>query len=246
VLLFSERSEPAELTLHLRGASAAGDFSSDDDLGTATATVPPGREAWVEFPLNLAVDTPAVWVWLPKTEGVFWSLMTSGPYQACRAYGGGGQRPWTVVDGQYYAVSTEPPLSYETDYRPENVTNGVARIVKRATNLWASDPVELMPQWIELEWPRPVTLNTVYLTFDTDLNASHHTVPLVPQTVRAYGLSCFDGNTWKSVANETENFQRRRVHRFDPIPTSKLRLTVESTHGDRSARVFEIRACHEP
>jgi hypothetical protein len=172
--------------------------------------------------------------------------MGSGPFQACRAYGGSGQRPWTVVEGQYYAFTTEPPLTYETDYRPENVTSGVARIVERTTNLWISDPAEPMPQWIELAWPRPVTLNTVYLTFDTDLNARRYTEPLVPQTVRDYRLSYLDGSTWKTLAAETENFQRRRVHRFDPIQASKLRLTVDATNGDRSARVFEIRAYNEP
>ena len=246
LLLRSERSEPVELTSHVREANAAGDYSSGDDLCTATAIVPPNRESFVEFPVNLTVDAPMVWVWLPKTQGVSWRLMASGPYQACRAYGGSSRRPWTVVDGQYYAFSTEPPLTYEMDYRPENVTGGVARIVERTTNLWASDPAEPMPQWIELEWPRPVTLNTVYLTFDTDLNAPHHTVPLVPQTVRDYRLSYCGGNTWKTLATETENFQRRRVHRFDPIQASKLRLTVEATNGDRLAKVFEIRAYHEP
>jgi hypothetical protein len=245
LLLRSERSEPVELTLHVREAGAPGDYSADEDLMTATATVPPNRESFVEFPLDATIDAPIVWVWLPKTEGISWRLMASGPYQACRAYGGGASRPWTVVDGQYYAFSTEPPLAYETDYRPENVTNGVARIVERTSNLWASDPAEPMPQWIELEWPRPVTLNTVYLTFDTDLNAPHHTVPLVPQTVRDYRLSYFDAGQWKPLATARENFQRRRVHRFAPVQTAKLRLTVEATNGAPSARLFEIRAYHD-
>jgi len=92
---------------------------------------------------------------------------------------------------------------------------------------------------------RPVRINTVYLTFDTDMNTSHHTIPLVPQTVRDYRLSWFDGTEWQPLVYETGNYQRRRVHRFAPVQAAKLRLTVEATHGDQSARVFEIRAYDE-
>lgn len=244
--LRSELSEAAEVTLHVRGADAAGDFSSQEDLATATATVPAGRETFVKFAVNATVDAPMVWVWLPKTEGIGWRMMTSGPYQACRAYGGGSSKPWTVVDGQYYAFSTDPPLEYPMDHRPENVINGIARIVDRQTNLWVSDPAQPMPQWIELEFPKPVTINTVYLTFDTDLNVAHPTRPFVPQTVSEYSLAWFDGRGWTTLVSEKENFQRRRVHRFAPVQASKLRLTVESTNGDPSARVFEIRAYDEP
>ena len=245
VLLRSELSHPVQITAHVRGAGEPGDFSSTEDLATATASVPPGRESYVEFPVNLAVDAPLFWVWLPKTEGVSWRLMASGPYQACRAYGGTSGRPWTVVKGQYYAVSTRPALASPVDCAPANATNGVARIEDRTMNLWASDPAQPMPQWIELEFPKPVAINTVYLTFDTDMNTSHHRVAFVPQTVRDYRLSYFDGGRWRTLGAEKDNFQRRRVHRFASVKAAKLRLEVEATNGDRSARVFEIRAYDE-
>lgn len=245
ILLRSTRSEPVAVTARILGAQQVGQFTADEDLGSVTASVPPGRAAFVEFPLDKPIDSPLVWIWLPKTEGVFWQLMASGPHQACRAYGGGESRPWTVVEGQYYAVCTEPPLAYPVACAPENVINGWTRTIGQTANLWASDPDETLPQWIELEMSRPVRINTVYLTFDTDMNTSHHTISLVPQTVRDYRLSWFDGTEWRPLAYETGNFQRRRVHRFAPVETAKLRLTVEATNGDRSARVFEIRAYEE-
>ena len=147
--------------------------------------------------------------------------------------------------GQYYGMYTDPPLTCEIQCHPENVINGVARIVDRTPNQWVSDPTQPLPQWIELEFPEPTTINTVYLTFDTDMNASHHTVPLVPQCVRDYELSCLADGHRISLATVTENFQRRRVHRFDPVEAKKLMLLVAATNGDRSARVFEIRAYHE-
>jgi FAD-dependent oxidoreductase family protein len=244
LLLHNYHSEPVEVTAHLRGAAETGDFSSEDDLCTATATAPSGQ-SFVEFPVDTEIDAPIVWVWLPKTEGVSWRLMTTGPYGACRAYGGGKNKSWTVVKNQYYGIYTDPPMTYEIDCGPESVINGISRIVERTPNQWMSDSTQPLPQWIELEFPEPTTINTVYLTFDTDMNASHCTVPLVPQCVRDYELSCLADGHRVSLATVTENFQRRRVHRFDPVKAKKLMLFVAATNGDRSARVFEIRAYNE-
>jgi len=246
LLLHSERSTPVEITAHLRGAAEEGDFSAQEDIATARATVPPGRQSFVEFAFNAEVDAPVVWVWLPATEGVSWRLMTNGPPQAGRAYGGSKGKPWTVVRNQFYGFATEPPLAYAVDCGPKNVVNGVARIVDETLNQWISDPDEPLPQWIELEFPEARTINTVYLTFDTDMNTSHHSVPLVPQCVRDYELSCLADGRRISLATVTENFQRRRVHRFESLEVKKLTLFIAATNGDRSARVFEIRAYQEP
>lgn len=246
LVLQSERTDPVEVTLHVRESTASGDFSSTRDLATAVAKVQPERLAWVKFPVDCAVSQPFVWFWLPKTAGISWRLMQNGPPGACRAYGGDSSRGWTVVSGQYYTCLTEPLTAIACDYRPENVINGVARIVGTATNQWASDPAQELPQWIELAWPQPAQLNTVYLTFDTDMNTRFHDEPLVRQCVKDYRLEYQDDGTWHELARVTDNYQRRRVHRFPAITAGKLRLWVEATGGDRSARVFEIRAYNEP
>ena len=245
LLLSSERAEATEVTLHVRGASCTGDFSSGEDVAVAKAVVPPGRQSLVEFPVDCAVREPYVWVWLPPTEGIAWRLMDRAPVGSCRAYGGGGKRPWTVVESQYYAFATEPGLEIPADYSAEHVVNGVTRIMGEATNLWASDSQQPMPPWIELAWPAPSQIDAVYLTFDTDMNNRWHGTPLVPECVRDYELSYHDGRDWIALVSETGNFQRRRAHRFAPVTASKLRLTIHQTHGAPSARVFEIRAYHE-
>jgi hypothetical protein len=245
LLMKSERSEPAEVELHLREASASGDFSSSEDLAVVKAVVSPGRESFVEFPVDCEVGKPYAWVWVAPAEGVSWRLTPRAPQGACRAYGGGAGRPWTVVEGQYYAFSTDPPLRIPAGFAPEHVINGTARIVGDATSLWASDPTEPMPQWVELELAARSKVNTVYLTFDTDMN-NRYRAPVVPECVRDYELSYHDGKAWAPLVDETGNFQRRRVHRFDTVTTSKLRLTIHETNGAASARVFEIRAYHEP
>jgi hypothetical protein len=128
---------------------------------------------------------------------------------------------------------------------PENVINGVTRTVDATSNLWASDPNQPMPQWIELTFDSPVNLNTVYLTFDTDLDSRFGGSALSPRCVRDYALTAFDGAQWREVAKVTDNYQRRRAHMCGAASLTKLRLTVQATHGDRSARVFEVRAYME-
>ena len=245
VLLASQRNEPAEVTLHLRGAGAVADFSSTRNLATATAVVPPGKESFVQFKLDVELETPYAWAWLAPAEDVSWRLAGRSPVGFCRAYGG-DRSGWKPIESQVYAFYTRPPRGVSRDYRPENVTNGTARVVGQATNMWSSDPAKPMPQWIELDWSEPVRINTVYLTFDTDMNQRHNaTPPLVPQCVRDYELSVHDGKQWKPLLAERGNFQRRRAHRFPAVSTDKLRLSVTATNGDPSARVFEIRAYEE-
>ncbi len=245
LLLVSSREEPAEITLHVCGASASGEFSTADDPVTTSAIVPPNRESFVEFVLDRVIDKPFVTIWLPPTDGISWRLMTRAPIGSCRAYGGSSGRPWTVVDGQYYAVAVDPPLAIPADYAAENVINGRTRMQGAVTNLWASDPDKRMPQWTELDFRGRREFNCVYLTFDTDMNNRSHNVPFVSQCVRDYELSYHDGAQWVALVREHGNFQRRRLHRFCTVTGGKLKLTVQATNGDPSARVFEIRAYQE-
>ncbi|VGO17470.1 hypothetical protein PDESU_06066 [Pontiella desulfatans] len=144
------------------------------------------------------------------------------------------------------ASSAEPKCG------PENVISGVTRIVDEQMNLWKSDPSAAMPQWIELDLAEMQTLNAVYLTFDTDFSDKRHASwehkddeRFVPECVRDYRVQVWSGSGWKTVADVSDNYQRRRIHRFDPVKTSKLRVVVDQTNGDPSARIFEIRLYNE-
>jgi hypothetical protein len=243
--LISENKEPADVTLHVRGAQASGDFSSETDIATATAKVPAGKRAYVSFKLDCALTDPYVWLWLPKTPGVSWVQMESAMPEGCRAYGGGAGRPWTVVKGHQYAFYTEPALRFQTDYRPENVVDGVSRIVGKQSHLWASDPQHPFPQWVELDFGKPVELNAVRLTFDTDFALKFPERPVPARLAKDYRVEAFDGAAWKEVAAATDNYLRLRAHSFTTTKASKVRLLVDATHGEPSARVFEIRAYRE-
>lgn len=240
VLLRSNREDSVKVRLGLRPANGPKDFSSRRDLAVAEAEVPPGRESWVRFDVKCQVDAPYFWVWLSRAEGISWRLMREAPQGSCRAYEEEPEK-WCCKEG-FYAVCSDPPIEIETGIRPENVINGLTRPIGGEPNLWASDPEKPLPQWIELRWEDMVEISTVYLTFDTNLNERGWRTAFVPECVRDYDLLYHDGERWAEIVKVRGNYQRRRVHRFEPIRTRRLRLVVLATNGDRSARVFEIRA----
>jgi hypothetical protein len=131
-------------------------------------------------------------------------------------------------------------------YGPENVISGVAR-PERWTNCWLSDPLAPFPQWLELDFGRTATFDTVYLTFDTYL--SRRRIPKTPyqnpECVRDYELSVWQDGEWACLLQVEGNLHRRRVHRLDTTMAPRLRITVLATNGDSSARIYEVRVYQE-
>lgn len=251
LLLKSDKATATDITLGVRGASAMKDFSAGEDLAQATATVPPDGESWVDFDLHFDVGAPYVWFRLPKTEGISWVLMEEGPLGSCRAYLS-GEGKWVANENEFCAFRLDEPIVQPGAFGPENVVSGVARVVGNRMNMWASDPGQPMPQWIELELGKTEKINTVYLTFDTDVNDAKHCTweykdseRMVPECVRDYTVMLKNGTRWEVVANIRNNYQRRRIHRFPEIEASQVKIVVEGTYGDPSARIYEIRAYNE-
>lgn len=143
----------------------------------------------------------------------------------------------------------------------QNVINGLSRPVdddwemwigKVPNNMWISDPGNDMPQWVELDFGGKQKLNSVYLTFDTNLHPKRYTTweqkpeeRMPPECVRDYQVQVEKDGKWETVADVTKNYQRRRIHNFDTVETSKLRVLITATNGDKSARIYEIRAYNE-
>jgi len=59
--------------------------------------------------------------------------------------------------------------------------------------------------------------------------------------VKSYIVEGYDGKSWKTLAEETENKLRLRVHPFAEKIVKSIRVTVRETWGDSSARIFEVR-----
>ncbi|MBN2311683.1 MAG: FAD-dependent oxidoreductase [Candidatus Hydrogenedentes bacterium] len=254
LLLRSEQDAPVTARLHLRAAPDSGDFGSTDDVAVAVAQVPPGGEHWVSFTFDRDVAAPYAWVVLDPVEGVSWRLMDTGCVGACRAYAGpgaDGPDAW-VPHNQFYACYFDPPAALQVDCSPANVVNGVSRIVDGATNMWRSAPDAGPPHWLELAFPDTVSINTVQITFGTDLDSRRLTKVRDRQRgenvlpgASDYTITGFDGAAWHTLVREDGNFQRWRRHRFEPVAVSRLRLTITSVAAMASAEVYEIRAYNE-
>jgi hypothetical protein len=170
--------------------------------------------------------------------------MTAAPPQSFRFYG--GEDHWTKVDGQYYAFYTKPALAVPAQFKPEFVIDGTARKWDGKTHMWASDPRQTMPQWLELDFGKPRTFNSVYLTFDTNMAPRLPTEANPPEAVRDYQIQVpRDGGGWRTVAETKGNFLRHRIHRFAAVTAPKVRVKVLATNGVSEARIFEVRVYNE-
>lgn len=251
LLLRSDRPEPTKISLRVRAASAMKDFSSETDLTTADALVPPGSESWVAFEVNRDVDAPYAWFVLPVMDRISWVMMEEGPLGSCRAYRTrDGQ--WVANENEFCAFRLDVPVEYPGAFGPENIVGGISRVVGDEMNMWASDPVQAMPQWVELDFGESTGINAIYLTFDTDVNDAKHCTweykdseRMVPECVRDYRVMVETDSGWDTVAEVRNNYQRRRIHRFPALEASRVNVVIEATNGDPSARIYEIRAYRE-
>ena len=161
-------------------------------------------------------------------------------------FGGRRWNPSLSSAGRYaphsFALRVRPE---PRPYGPENVTSGKTR-PEDWTHIWCSDPSVPLPQWLELAFPDDTELDTVQITFDTDLSYKpERPLHVPPSCVSDYRLLGRREGEWVTIASVTGNHRRRRVHTFDPLTTRALRLEITRTHGDPSARVYEVRAYRE-
>lgn len=119
---------------------------------------------------------------------------------------------------------------------------------------WMSDAAAGLPAWLELRWPEPISIAEIVLIFDTGLHR-HLTLTQAdgyekrmlwgqpqPETVRDYAIDAEAGESWRELLSVTQNYQRRREHRFAAVTTRALRVRVLATNGLDHARIMEIRA----
>jgi len=251
LLLHSRLSRPAEMQLGLRPAAHVWDFRAARDLASTTVTVPAGHRGYMRFPLNVATEPGKLYyVHLNAEPGISWQMFSEQHGAASRIPAGtsaadlpGASRWRPLSGGRIFCMRVLPE---QRPYTAQNAIGGTNR-PDRWTNLFISDPARELPAWIELRWPRAIRFNTVQLTFDTDVNR-RATLPQFryPDCVKRYEVSIPRGMTWTPVVEESDNYYRRRVHRFTQIETDRLRITVHETNGAASARIYEARVYSEP
>lgn len=243
--LRSDMPHPTTVRAVLRPAETLGDFSATTNLAGAKATIEMMQDGWIEFKLRAKLEPgKSYYIALPRTMGLSWHLYPYEPKGTTRAYGGPDWKPMFGCYKFRLNPGGEPPApegvgaeSYLVRLDPANVIAGWNRAVEGRPNSWMPDLLEFFPQWVELQFPKPVEFNTVHLTFQ-----------LASMAAPAYSIKTSrDGEDWKTVVRVADNAQRRRIHSFDPVSAARLRLVIEKPCPDGAPpRVCEIRVYNEP
>ena len=242
--LQSSQNEDTEVTVEFEKATDIWRFNEErkEEPLLTKARIPAGHKGWVDFHVGQDTTRGLYRINVHPCDGISWSLSTFLPGVAS-AYRNKGWKRWSTSKVAF-AMRVAPP---SFPFEPENVTSGVARPSKW-TNIWISNPSEPLPQSVTLDFGQEVEVGSVYLTFDTFLNADFRGFePLEPikECVSDYAIQIMDCGEWRTILQVDGNYLRRRVHKIKPTKTSKLRVVVKKTNGDKSARIYEVRIYSE-
>jgi len=238
IRLFLEAKKRTEVVLHLRKAKNIWDFTGKKDLFISKVILPTNYKGWVDFNLPILLKPHSLyWFFLEKNKNVLAYGGNLSPTGTVSLYKPFEKFHW-LTGGWNFSVKLEPE---QYPYGPENVISGISRS-ESWTNIWISNPKKLLPQSIFLDFKKEVSSNSIYLTFDTNLNSRYLPPLKAPaESVRDYTLFYQKKGKWIKILKVKDNYQRHRQHRFKPITTSRLRLEVSATNGSPEARVYEIR-----
>jgi len=237
VLLESSLGHDIDVVASLHWADALDDFSHDQAIFATEARVPHNSREWVTLDFHQVTESGGrYFLVLQPVEGVAWLTSNEEPPGTVRATRGEGGWRHLGQRGTYCFRLDPPSHPFEAD----SVINGISR-PDGWPNIWISDSTEPLPQSLILDLRGPKPVATVAVTFDTNLNRLIPHGP-VPECVRDYALVAEVEGEWREILRIEGNIQRRRIHTFEPIPATKLRLDVLATHGVPTARVYEIRA----
>lgn len=240
LLLESKADAVQRIDLRIRAASGPEDTSSRDDLLVQWGTVESGRH-WVPFQINQTFNSEYLWVIVNPVDSVFWLLRKGSVAGAARTWGSDSKK-WNCVSGGSMMMFTDRDVAEGGGFAASAVVNGVPRPEGQSMNQWASAAGQNLPQWLQLDFGKTISATRVQLTFDTDLNCRNFDTPAFPaQCVRDYRVEVEENGRWVPVVEEKDNFQRHRIHAFPARNTSRLRVWVDATHGDKQARIYEVR-----
>ena len=198
------------------------------------AEVPEGRKIWVMFRANPDVKI-----------GCSNASMTG--VLSMEANGVERQHVPGTITAPY--VLMRPSICFRTApvqrYTAAYVANGIARPYG-LPNLWSSALMHGKPEWLEIRFAEPKTVQEVRLTFNTDLNQRFINLRAVdsnvfPETVKDYDVQVKQGAEYATVAAQRGNYQRRQIHRFPPVTTEAVRIMIYETNGSPFAEIFEVR-----
>lgn len=231
-LYFSSERE-TEVALSLYKVNSLRDVSLDNLIATSRKKLGGDFEGWIDFPVEKDV-TPGYY--LIKIEG------SPGVYCAYNSRSFPGVQgidfssKFNITRG-VYPLKLSPPSK---PYGSENIINGISRPTCYAPNLWISE--EGFPQYVEIDFSGSCKINTVYITFDTNLDIPEpfRSVP-EPECVRDYVVYYKTNGKKLKLLEERGNYYRRKVHKFSEVECDGITIEILGTNGDPCARIYEVR-----
>ncbi|WP_256758820.1 FAD-dependent oxidoreductase [Cohnella sp. WQ 127256] len=262
--LLIDAAEDTVLELELWDTGRGENYVPHTRQASASAPVAKGESQWVKLSLCWKPETPCNAFIIIKTNDQL-SLYTSDQPQAGVLAFRKGPEP--IVSADLEHRQPDQPLiqwkmrpfvrkpicfrllSSTQAFAPGKAIDGYQRPYG-GPHLWSSAVLrEETPEWLELSWPQPVNVRTVYLTFNDDVNEDlinlhHHRTSFetIPELVKDYRVQAYTNGAWLTVVECRNNRKRRTVHRLDrAVAADRLRVWIDSTNGCDRAEIVEIR-----
>ncbi|OPH54715.1 pyridine nucleotide-disulfide oxidoreductase [Paenibacillus ferrarius] len=264
VELLVDASEATELTVELWSTGKPQNYVPEAQVTSIQIPVAQGSQQWVKAALAWHPDcaqnafiilrsNPAVSVHLsasPQT-GVL-SFKFAGDDQELADFGDMHHHQ-PVVDWNQKDFVRSPLcfrlLSPTSAFTADKATDGYKRPYG-GPHLWSSAALSTSePEWLEVSWPQPVSIQTVLLTFNDDVNEDlinlhHHRTEfeIIPELVKDYKLQAFINGDWTTVAEKSSNHTRSHTHKLPAaVSTDRLRVLAAATNGAKRVEIVEIR-----
>jgi hypothetical protein len=222
-------------------------FVPVDKINSGNAPLKSGGNQWVDLPVAAELAGQNCWVILEPNENVYLHATTDTPagvLTSCED----GQQPEARVPywrtEKWNAVFRLSP--FQSVWDSTNITDGYARPTV-LPHIWASQPTDGSPEWVELTWSEGQTVRQVYVVTNTDVDIPLYTVQrpydyrTIKQCVRDMQIQVRIDNAWTTVATVRDNHQRLVVTEFDPVETDAVRIVCEATHGHDRCELYEVR-----
>ncbi|MGC4003388.1 MAG: hypothetical protein QM811_09740 [Pirellulales bacterium] len=138
----------------------------------------------------------------------------------------------------------------------ENVLNGFTRdMPEKFGNRWVG-PMSKDGAWLELTWDKPQTISHVQMILDSGMTRGEltlssndgmskgHTYAPQPELLKDFTIlgKKSGGENFEPLIEVKDNIQRLVRCDFASTKLDAIRILVQSTNGDKLARIYEVRA----
>ncbi|MFD1954964.1 FAD-dependent oxidoreductase [Paenibacillus thailandensis] len=267
--LLLDASKAATLELELWSTGRAENYVPAVRLASAAVEVAGGERQWISAALPWRPDGPQNAFVIVKANEAVTLYMSDSPLTGVLCFLK-GQKPVVsadledrqpdqpVVQWSMRGLVRKPVcfrVTPDTEaYAARHVADGIVRPYGGPHSWCSEQPIDAGGEWLVLEWEEELEPSEIHLTFNDDVNEDlinlhHHRTPFeaIPEIVRDYRISAWDGGGWTPLAEVTDNHKRKRVHRPDrAVRTKRLKVDFLASNGGERAELVEIRVYASP